>query len=152
VGGDVVFTERERIHGGHMNSDPLDRYIDAWLLHAHAGSPDGSLALQRLLGLVSEHVRYEDVAFEMVFDGREGIANACAGAYRMANDLSFELLTRQTDGTRFAFEYAGTGTSTATGRSMEFRVVAVGNFASDGLVESHRDYWDKTAFLAQFEG
>jgi hypothetical protein len=134
-----------------MNSDLLDRYIDAWLLHAHAGSPDGRAAMERLLGLVSEDVRYEDVAFGMVFEGRDGIAKACAGAYQMSHDFRFALVSRQTDGSLFAFEYVGTGTSTATGSPMEYRVVAVGSFSSDGLVDSHRDYWDRSAFLAKFE-
>jgi SnoaL-like domain len=132
-----------------MSSDLLDRYIDAWLQHAHAGSPDGAAALERLLDLVTEDVKYEDVAFGLVFDGHDGIAKACAGAYRMSHDFSFALVSRQTDGNFFAFEYVGTGT--ITGRPMEFRTVAVGNFSSDGLVESHRDYWDRSAFLARLE-
>jgi SnoaL-like domain len=103
-----------------MNSDLLDRYIDAWRLHAHAGRPDGTAAMERLLGLVSEDVRYEDVAFELVFEGRDGIAKMCTGAYQMSNDFSFALVSRQTDRSLFAFEYTGTGTITATGRLWSF--------------------------------
>jgi SnoaL-like protein len=84
--------------------------------------------------------------------GRNGIAKMCTGAYEMSNDLGFSLVNRQTDGSLFAFEYTGTGTITATGRPMEFRAVAVGSFSNDGLVNSHRDYWDKSAFLAELDG
>ena len=107
--------------------------------------------MERLLDLVTEDVRYEDVAFGMVFDGRDGIAKVCAGAYQMSHDLSSALVSRQTDGSLFAFKHVGTGTITATGRRMEFRTAAVGSFSSDGLVESHRDYRDRSAVLAQLE-
>jgi len=131
-----------------VGSDQLDRYIDAWLLHGHAGSPDGAAALERLLALVTANVRFEDVATGIVLEGRDGIAELCTGAYEMAHDLSLTLVSRQTDGRHFAFEYVGTGSMAPTGRPVKFRTVAVGSFSSDGLVESHRGYWDRSAFLA----
>ena len=127
-------------------SDLLDRYIDAWLLHSHAGSPDGADALARLLAFVAENVRFEDVASGMVLEGRDGIAQLCEGAYQMSHDLGLTLVSRQTDGHLFAFEYVGAGSIAATGQLVKFRTVAIGSFSSDGLVEHHRGYWDRSAF------
>ena|SRR4051812_8603633 len=139
-----------------MNSDWLDRYIEAWLLHPYAASPEGGQAMDRLLGFMTEDVRYEDVPSESVFNGHDGIAEMCAGAYEMASDLTFEIVSRQTDGRRYAFESVGTGTNTgslgpipATGRPIVLRGIAVGSVSADGLVESHRDYWDMAGLLAQ---
>ena len=91
-----------------------------------------------------------------MFNGHDGIAEMCAGAYEMASDLTFEIVSRQTDGRRYAFESVGTGTNTgslgpipATGRPIVLRGIAVGSVSADGLVESHRDYWDMAGLLAQ---
>ena len=76
-------------------------------------------------------------------------AEMCAGAFQMSADLKHSIVSRQTDGHLFAFEWVATGTSTATGRPLDFRGTAVGNISRDGLIERHRDYWDMAAFLAQ---
>lgn len=139
-----------------MNAEWLDRYIDAWLLHPYAASPDGGDAMQRLLGFMSDDVRYEDVPTQSVFEGHDGVAEMCAGAFEMSADLSFEVKTRQTDGRLYAFETVGTGTNTgaigpipATGRSVTLRGISVGSVSGAGLVESHRDYWDMAGLLVQ---
>jgi len=139
-----------------MESDRLDGYIDAWLPHPFAGGPQGAQALERLLRFMSENVRYEDVPSSSVFEGHDGIAAMCAGAFQMSSDLTFEIVTRQTDGRLYAFETLGTGTNTGaigpipgTGRRIEFRGISIGSVSPDGLVESHRDYWDMTALLVQ---
>ena len=95
-----------------MTSKWLDRYIDAWLPHPFAGSPEGGDALQTLLGFMSENVRYEDVPSNSVWSGHDGIATMCAGAFQMSADLTFEILTRQADGPFYAFETLGAGTNT----------------------------------------
>ena len=139
-----------------MNSEWLDRYIDAWLLHPDAASPEGGAAMERLLGFMSEDVRYEDVPTQSVFDGHDGIAEMCSGAFQMSADLTFEIVSRQTAGHLYAFEAIGTGTNTgavgpipATGRPIVLRGISVGSVSADGLVESHRDYWDMAGFLVQ---
>jgi len=139
-----------------MSSDWLDRYIDAWLPHPFAGSPEGADALQTLLGFMSEDVRYEDVPTHSVFEGHAGIAAMCTGAFQMSSDLTFEIVSRQTDGRMFAFENLGRGTNTgavgpipATGRPISFRGISVGSISPDGLVEHHRDYWDMAGLLGQ---
>jgi steroid delta-isomerase-like uncharacterized protein len=139
-----------------MNSEWLDRYIDAWSEHPAAGSPEGGEALQRLLGFMSEDVHYEDVPSHSVFEGHDGIAAMCAGAFQMSSDLTFEIVNRQTDGRLYAFENVSTGTNTgavgpipATGRPIALRGIAVGSISPDGLVESHRDYWDMAGLLVQ---
>lgn len=139
-----------------MNSEWLDAYIDAWLLHPTAGSPAGGDALQKLLGFMSDGVRYEDVPTNSVFVGHDGITAMCAGAFQMSSDLTFEVVNRQTDGRLYAFENLGRGTNTgaigpipATGRPISFRGIAVGSISPEGLVESHRDYWDMAGLLVQ---
>jgi steroid delta-isomerase-like uncharacterized protein len=139
-----------------MESDWLDGYIDAWLPHPFAGGPQGAHALERLLRFMSENVRYEDVPSSNVFEGHDGIAAMCAGAFQMSSDLTFEIVTRQTDGRLYAFETLGTGTNTGaigpipgTGRRIELRGISIGSVSPDGLVESHRDYWDMAALLVQ---
>ena len=139
-----------------MTSEWLDRYIDAWLPHPFAGSPEGGDALQTLLGFMSENVRYEDVPSNSVWSGHDGIAAMCAGTFQMSADLTFEIVTRQADGPFYAFETLGAGTNTgaigpipSTGRPISFRGVSVGSVSPDGLVEHHRDYWDMAGLLVQ---
>ena len=139
-----------------MGSDWLDGYIDAWLPHPLAGGPDGVEALERLLGFMSKNVRYEDVPSSSVFEGHHGIAEMCAGAFQMSSDLTFEIVTRQTNGRLYAFEALGTGTNTGaigpipgTGRPIELRGISVGSISPDGQVESQRDYWDMAGLLVQ---
>jgi hypothetical protein len=103
---------------------------------------------------MSEGVRYEDVPKNAVFEGHDGVAEMCTAAFLMSSDFTFEIVSRQTDGGLYAFESTGTGTKTgavgpipATGRSFVLRGVSVGSVSPDGLVESHRDYWDMTGFL-----
>jgi hypothetical protein len=139
-----------------MNSEWLDSYIDAWLLHPFAASPEGGAAMARLLGFMSEDVRYEDVPSQTVFEGHDGIAAMCAGAFQMSADLTFEMMSRQTDGRLYAFEATGSGTNTGaigpipgTGLPIVLRGVSVGSVSAHGLVESHRDYWDMAGLLVQ---
>lgn len=139
-----------------MGSGWLGEYIDAWLPHPFAGGPEGAQALERLLGFMAENVRYEDVPSAGVFEGHDGIAAMCAGTFQMSADLTFEVVTRQTDGKLYAFETVATGTNTGaigpipgTGRAIELRGISVGAVSDDGLVESHRDYWDMAGLLVQ---
>jgi steroid delta-isomerase-like uncharacterized protein len=139
-----------------MSTEWLDGYIEAWLVHPFAGGPAGGQALNRLLSFMSPEVEYEDVPTGSVFKGQSGIAAMCAGAFQMSSDLTFEIVSRQVDGRRYAFENVGAGTNTgavgpipATGRPIAFRGVAVGSISPDGLVESHRDYWDMAGLLVQ---
>ena len=139
-----------------MGSKWLDAYMDAWLAHPAAGGPEGAPELACLLGFMHENVRYEDVPSAAVFEGHAGIAAMCAGAFQMSSDLTFEIVTGQTDGDHFAFETIGAGTNTgaigpipATGRPITFRGISVGSMSADGRVASHRDYWDMAGLLVQ---
>lgn len=139
-----------------VNQDWLDAYIEAWEVHPYAGGPDGADELARLIGFMHPAVRYEDVPSTMVFEGHDGIAQMCAGAFQMSSDLRFEVVSRQTDGRSFAFESVGNGTSTGavgplppSGGPIVFRGIAVGSLSEDGLVTGHRDYWDMASLLIQ---
>jgi hypothetical protein len=139
-----------------MDSRWLDDYISAWLLHPLAGSTQGAGALAQLLSFMSQTVRYEDVPSGTVFVGHQGIKEMSEAAHQWSSDLAFKVLTRQMNGSLYAFETETTGTNTgntgpmpATRRPFVLRGVSVGTVSADGLVEAHRDYWDLGSFLAQ---
>jgi hypothetical protein len=80
----------------------------------------------------------------------------CLALHEMSSDMSFEIVTRQIDGSQFAFEVLGRGTNTgavgpipATGRSIVIRNASVGSVSAQGLVLTHRDYWDMASLLVQ---
>jgi hypothetical protein len=139
-----------------MDTGWLDKYLDAWVKHPLAGGPDGSEALKQLVSLMTEDVRYEDVPSHLVWEGHHGVARMCKGAFHLASDLTIDIVSRVTDGRMFAFESLGTGTNTgavgstaATDLPIEIRALSIGSVSSDGLVESHRDYWNIGDLLAQ---
>src|SRR5689334_15888332 len=95
-----------------MTSAWFDEYVEAWCLHPLAGSPDGADALARLLACMSDDVHYEDIPSRGTWRGHEGVSEMCRGAYGLSNDLGFTILSRQTDGSRFALECLASGTHT----------------------------------------
>jgi hypothetical protein len=104
----------------------------------------------------SVDVRYEDVPTAAVFSGHEGIDDMCRAAHGWSSDLAVSVISRQTDGRRFALETRVTGTHdssigglAATGRTFSLRGVSVGRATDGGLVSEHRDYWDLGSFLMQ---
>jgi hypothetical protein len=139
-----------------VDAEGLNRYIEAWVLHRVAGLPGGQRELAALVARCSPTVHYEDVPAAAAFTGHAGIEQMCQLAAQWSSDLEFTVRTRQTDGTRFAFETETTGTNTtaigalaATGRRFTLRGVSVGSVDGDGLVVEHRDYWDLGSFLGQ---
>ena len=139
-----------------MDSRWLDDYISAWLLHPQAGSAEGAAVLAQLLRFMSPTVRYEDVPSGTVFVGHEGVKEMSEAAHQWSSDLAFKVLTRQINGSLYAFETETSGTNTgttgpmpATRRPFVLRGVSVGTVSADGLVEEHRDYWDLGSFLVQ---
>jgi steroid delta-isomerase-like uncharacterized protein len=141
-----------------MAMDPagLDRYLDAWVQHAAAGTVQGRKQLASLLTYFSSDVRYEDVPSAAVFEGHDGIRRMCETANQWSPDLEFRVLSRQTDGSMFSFETETSGINSsplgglpATGRRFVLRAVAVGRVDDNGLVCEHRDYWDLGSFLTQ---
>jgi hypothetical protein len=139
-----------------MDSSWLDHYTSASVLHPLAGSAEGASALAQLLDFMSESVRYEDVPSGNLGVGHEGIKEMSEATHQWSSDLAFKVLTRQTNGSLYAFEFETTGTNTgalgstpATGRPFVLRGVSVGTVSSDGHVVEHRDYWDLSSFLSQ---
>jgi SnoaL-like polyketide cyclase len=134
----------------------LDGYIDAWLGHVVAGGPGGAAALALLIGFMADDVVYDDVPSAARFVGHQGVADMARIAFELSADLTLEIASRQTDGRSFAFETRSSGTNTgrlgpmaATGRSFTLRGVSIGTVTRDGLVDTHRDYWDMAALLGQ---
>lgn len=139
-----------------MDAALLTDYVESWVTHPLAGTPEGKRALDRLTAFMSPTVRYEDVPSAVVFDGHAGIAQMCTLAHEWSADLRFNILSQQTDGKFYAFETEAIGTNTgaigplpATGRSFVLRGVSVGTVGDDGLVVEQRDYWDLGSFLRQ---
>jgi hypothetical protein len=139
-----------------VDAAELDRFIDAWLLHRVAGSPDGSTELHRLQQFYSADVRYDDVPTAASFVGHDGIREMCELAHRWASDLEFTVLTRQVNGEMFAIETESRGTNDtplgvlpATGRTFILKGVSVGRFNQKGLICEQRDHWDLGSFLGQ---
>ena len=139
-----------------MDASWLDRYVEAWVLHAVAGTVQGEDALASLLSFFSSDVRYEDVPSAAVFEGHDGIRQMCETANRWSSGLEFNVLTRQTDGSMFSFETETLGINSsplgdlpATGRRFVLRAVSVGRVDDNGLVREHRDYWDLGSLLTQ---
>jgi hypothetical protein len=139
-----------------MDAVWLDRYLETWIRHRQAGSPDGADELVALLGFMAADVVYEDVP-TVSFNGHDGVADMCTGAHSMSSDMTFEIVSRQCDGSeRYAFESVGRGTNDgamgpipATGKSFELRGASIGTVNAAGLVQIHRDYWDLAGFLGQ---
>jgi hypothetical protein len=71
----------ELVEGHPVDNVWLDRYVDAWVLHADAGAENGADLLQALLERLSPDVRYEDVPTAAVFSGHEGIDDMCRAAH-----------------------------------------------------------------------
>jgi steroid delta-isomerase-like uncharacterized protein len=135
----------------------LDEYVAAWRAHPHAGGPQGGEAMARLLAMMTEDVRYVDVAARTVHVGHEHVAEMARAAYAFSHDLEFEIRSVQTDGARFAIEWEMQGTHTGgfgpggrgTGRHFAVRGASVGEIAADSRASSHRDYWNLADFLHQ---
>lgn len=139
-----------------MNQTWLESYADAWCLHPAAGREGGEAALAALLEFMSEDVRYEDVPTGAVFVGHAGIKDMGAAASMMSSDVTFEIVQRVAGDSSYAFESICRGTNTGrvgplpgNGAPFSFRGVSVGEVSEDGLVISHRDYWDLAGLLGQ---
>ena len=137
--------------------EPIDAYVAAWRAHPQAGGPDGADAMQRLLSVMTEDVRYVDVAAGTVHTGHREVAEMARAAYAFSHDLQFDIRSALSDGARFAIEWEMEGTHTGgfgpggrgTGRHFAVRGVSVGDIAADGRASAHRDYWNLADFLAQ---
>ncbi len=140
----------------------LDEYVAAWRAHPQAGGPDGDAAMARLLSVMTDDVRYVDVAARTVHVGHQHVAEMARAAYAFSHDLAFEIRSVQSDGSRFAIEWEMQGTHTGgfgpggggTGRPFAVRGASVGEIAAAGagvgaLASSHRDYWNLADFLNQ---
>ena len=137
----------------------LDSYVAAWRAHPQAGGPEGTEAMDRLLAVMTDDVRYVDVAARSVHVGHAQVAEMARAAYAFSRDLVFDIRSVQGDGTRFAIEWEMQGTHTAgfggpgpdggTGRRFAVRGVSVGEIAPDGRASGHRDYWNVADFLGQ---
>jgi hypothetical protein len=135
----------------------VDQYFAAWARHAQpSDSVAGKADRERLLAFMDPAVRYEDVPSGQVFVGHEGVVEMGAQAHRMSNDMHFTCISAQEGGDQYAFEVETHGTNTgalgpfpATGKPFVLRAVSVGKRTPQGLVISHKDYWDMAGFLAQ---
>jgi hypothetical protein len=139
-----------------MDDGFLEHYVEAWRAHPQAGGPGGQDAMARLLAVMTEDVRYVDVAAHAVHVGHAQVAEMARAAYVFSHDLVFEIRSAQTDGARFAIEWemqgahtGGFGPPGGTGRRFAVRGASVGRVAPDRRASAHRDYWNLAEFLTQ---
>lgn len=121
-----------------MSKELLDAYVAAWSKHTKAGdSPEGQANLKEFLALLSDDVTYEDVPTGHAFTGHQGVSEMCA-LVSNAYDVEITVLAAQTNGSRFAIEFASKLKMRDTGQEVANQGVAVGTIVN-GKIASHRD-------------
>lgn len=129
----------------------LERVLDEW---ATAWS---SSDVERLLPLFTDDVRYEDVPFGVVNQGKSALRDFAVGAFGAFPGMSFEIKSRFVtgDGKWGAVEWVWRGRQTkdfpglpATNTPFQMRGSTVVEFR-DGKISRNSDYWDLTTYMKQ---
>jgi steroid delta-isomerase-like uncharacterized protein len=137
--------------GAPPDTVALERVLDEWAIAWSSGD------VQRLLGLFTDDVYYEDVTFGSVNQGKSALRDFASAVFGSFTDLRFEPRSRfvAADGKRGAIEWVWRGRQTkdlpglpATNRPFEVRGSAVVEFR-DGKIARNSDYWDSTTYLKQ---
>ena len=129
--------------------DDQKRAIEHWAAHWSAHE------MERLLGLFSEDVVYEDVTMGVVNRGTAELRAFAEGFFSGFPDVTFELRSSFANGTSGGAEWVMRGTHKgdlpgmqATGKRVEVRGASIFEFASD-KIRRCSDYWDMATFLKQ---
>ena len=121
----------------------IERWAEYWSAHD----------LERLMGLFTEDVVYEDVAMGVV---SRGVAELRAFGEEVLSrfpDITFELQTVFADGTRGGGEWVMRGVrqvhaTPVAGTRVEIRGASIFEFAG-GKIRRCSDYWDMAGYLEQ---
>ena len=133
------------------DSEALERVLDQWAVSSSSGDVD------KLLPLFTDDVRYEDVTFGAVNQGKNALRDFAATTFEAFADLKFELKSRlvAADGRSGAMEWVWRGRQTkdfpglpATNKPFEVRGSTIVEFA-DGKISRNSDYWDLATYLKQ---
>lgn len=110
---------------------------------------------ERLFALYAEDVVFQDVALEVVANGRDEVRRLLESVYAAMEGYSMTLTSAFAgeDGGGAEWIMAGKhiadfGDFPATGRSFELRAASIMRF-SNGLVTHRSDYWSVSAFTKQ---
>jgi len=133
------------------DSQALERVLDQWAVSWSSGDVD------KLLPLFTDDVRYEDVTFGAVNQGKNALRDFAATTFGAFADLKFELESRlvAADGRSGAMEWTWRGRQTkdlpglpATNKTFEVRGATVVDF-TDGKISRNSDYWDLATYMKQ---
>lgn len=80
----------------------MSEYVDAW--NSHNG--------ERVAAFMADDVVYEDLALRQIHEGREAIIGFVQASEEFSKDHKFVLVSEQTSGDRYAFEWEMIGTNT----------------------------------------
>ena len=129
----------------------LEGTIDRWGAGWSAGDTE------KLLGIFTDDVYYEDVAFGTIFTGKEQLRDFANAAFGAFPGMTFEVTSRVvgSNGAAGAFEWMWRGRQIqdfpglpATNTPFQIRGAAIVEFR-DGKISRCSDYWDLTAYLKQ---
>ena len=111
--------------------------------------------MDELFALYSENVVFEDVALQVVANGKAEVRRLLESVYAAMEGYSMTLTSAFADENGGGIEWimAGKHTGdfldyTATGKAWKLRASSIMRFA-DGLVSHRNDYWSVTAFTEQ---
>jgi steroid delta-isomerase-like uncharacterized protein len=133
------------------DSEGLERVLDQWALSWSSGDVD------KLLPLFTDDVRYEDLTFGAVNQGKDALRDFAAATFGAFADLKFELKSRlvAADGKSGAMEWTWRARQTkdlpglpATNKSFEVRGATVVEF-TEGKISRNSDYWDLATYTKQ---
>ncbi len=127
--------------------DEQKRAITQWAVYWSAHD------LERLLRLFTADVVYEDVPMGVVTRGATELRTFAEKVLSRFPDITFELQSGFTDGSRGGAEWVMQGTRDLPGRPtagkrVEVRGVSVFEFAGD-KIRRCSDYWDMATYLEQ---
>ena len=120
-----------------MGTEWIESYQKAWNSH------DGG----QVAAFMAEHVVYEDLLGGATFEGREAVRRYVKGVHEWSSDYRFVVVTAQSSGDRYAFEWEMVGTDTGgfggappTGQPYRIRGLSVGQLDGEGKIAANRDY------------
>lgn len=153
LGGTTTPTQEARAAGYEpqaANQRSMPRVVREWASAWNAGSPE------RMAGLFTEDGVYEDHAFQVVFQGRDGVAQWVSITSEAIDDTHVEIHGAFRRGDRIAVQWTFSGTDSASGLGGQpptgnsFSVPATSIFEMKGnKIRRVDDYYNLADLLRQ---